>query len=64
MTNSKNLMKIVKLKMKIKEFTVFLRDKWIDDVFFQENTTPEEVKKSLIEHDGYDPDIEVSEVDS
>jgi hypothetical protein len=50
--------------MKIKEFTVFLRDKWIDDVFFQENTTAEEVKKSLIEHDGYDPDIEVSEVDS
>ena len=39
-------------------FDVFLLGKEIDTVFFIEGTvTPEEVKQSLINHDGYDPRI-------
>ena len=40
-------------------FTVYLRGKEIDIVFFVKGYTKEEVRKSLIEHDGYDHDISV-----
>ena len=40
-------------------FTVYLRGKEIDIVFFGPGYTKEEVRKSLIDHDGYDPEISV-----
>lgn len=41
-------------------FKVFLNKKEIDEVFFTDGVmTEEEVKKSLVEHDGYDPNIVV-----
>jgi len=47
-----------------KAFDVFLDGKNIDTVFYSidEVVDADEVKKSLIEHDGYDPNIEVEEV--
>ncbi len=42
-----------------KGFDVYLSGKLIDTVFFGDPETPEEVRKSLIEHDDYDPNITV-----
>lgn len=43
---------------KLHKYHVYLNDKLIDIVFYQ-NCIKEEVKKSLIEHDGYNPNIKV-----
>jgi hypothetical protein len=40
-------------------YNVFLRGKKIDTVWFSMHTA-EEVRKSLINHDGYNPEIVVS----
>jgi hypothetical protein len=40
-------------------FKVYQHGKQIDGVFYNAGYTAQEVKKSLIEHDGYDPDITV-----
>lgn len=45
---------------KPKYYNVYLNGKWIDSVQYIDYTT-EEVKKSLIAHDGYSPDITVRE---
>jgi len=37
-------------------------DELIDTVFWVDNSDVNEVRKSLIEHDGYDPNIIVEEV--
>ena len=42
----------------MKAFTVYLNGERIDRVFFRSDDT-DEVRLSLIEWDGYDPDIEV-----
>ncbi len=42
----------------MKSFSVYLNGKKIDRVFFNSEDT-EEVRLSLIEWDGYDPDIQV-----
>lgn len=36
---------------------VYLCFKWIDKVFFIESCTAEQVRASLIKHDGFDPRI-------
>jgi hypothetical protein len=38
-------------------WNVYLRGKLIDTVFFTTDYTAEEVKRSLVQHDGYDPGI-------
>lgn len=41
-------------------FKVFLGNKEIDKVFYgDEKTTRDEVYRSLVEHDGYNPEIRV-----
>ena len=47
--------------MKIIAFKVFLGRKEIEKVFYNEDSkeTCESVKKSLVEHDGYNPNIRV-----
>lgn len=40
-------------------WNVYLNGKWIDSVSFVQGGTREEVKKSLVEHDGYNPNITV-----
>lgn len=45
---------------KQKAYEVYLHGQWIDTVFFSGCTT-EEVRKSLINHDGYNPLIKVRE---
>lgn len=42
-------------------FNVYLRGKKIDTVFYADNSreTPEDVRRSLVEHDCYDPAIVV-----
>lgn len=42
-------------------FNVYLNGKKIDTVFYSASPkeTPEDVKRSLVEHDGYDPAIVV-----
>lgn len=40
-------------------YDVFLRGKKIDTVFQSDPSSADEVKRSLIEHDGYDPEIRV-----
>ena len=40
-------------------YDVYLNGKHIDTVFYTGYDGPEEVKKSLIDHDGYDPRIVV-----
>lgn len=44
-------------------FDVFLRGKEIDTVFYSKDAKvdAEEVKRSLINHDGYDPGITVTQ---
>jgi len=46
---------------KIQAFNVYLHDKEIDTVFYEANTkiTVEEVRDSLVNHDGYDSRIKV-----
>jgi hypothetical protein len=41
---------------------VYLDGEQIDEVFYNEGITQEEVRISLIEHDGYDPNITVKKV--
>lgn len=36
---------------------VYLWFEWIDKVYFIEGTTEDQVRKSLIKHDGFDPHI-------
>lgn len=47
--------------MKIQAFKVYLGKKEIDKVFYHANSgeTCESVKRSLVDHDGYDPSIRV-----
>lgn len=45
----------------MKAYTVYLGKKEIDVVFWVDNSDAEEVKQSLINHDGYDPRIRVVE---
>lgn len=40
-------------------WTVYLRGKEIDTVWFTDDCDDEYVRTSLINHDGYDPDISV-----
>ena len=40
-------------------YRVAIDGKPIDTVYFQDGTDPQEVKRSLIDHDGYDPNITV-----
>jgi hypothetical protein len=40
-------------------YDVYLNGKLIDTVFQSDPSSEEEVKRSLINHDGYDPGIEV-----
>lgn len=40
-------------------YDVFLNGKEIDSIPYSSELTEEEVKKSLVQHDGYDPEIEV-----
>lgn len=40
-------------------FDVYLNDEHIDSVFYDASMHPIEVKRSLIDHDGYDPNIDV-----
>ncbi len=44
---------------KMSSFDVTLNGKWMDTVFYDSDISAEEVKKSLIEHDGYNPGIVV-----
>jgi len=39
---------------------VFLGSKWIDTVFFDNSCTHDEVRTSLINHDGYPVGIEIN----
>ncbi len=39
-------------------FDVFIRSTWVNRVF-DSQTDPNEVKRSLVNHDGYSPSIEV-----
>jgi hypothetical protein len=47
-------------------FNVYLKSKKIDTVFYGANVKvdKEEVKRSLINHDGYDPNIKVTKAKS
>lgn len=45
---------------KMREWNVFLNDKYINTVFFEKGCSHSYVKKSLIEHDGYNPNIKVT----
>ncbi len=52
--------------MKTAAFDVFrpskffnLQPTWIDRVFYDEDMSAEEVRRSLVNHDGYSPDITV-----
>ena len=40
-------------------WNVYLRGRLIDTVWFDADLTADEVKRSLVNHDGYDPEIEV-----
>ena len=46
----------------MKAYDVFLNDEEINTVFWVNNSDAEEVRRSLINHDGYDPAIVVEEV--
>lgn len=43
---------------KMKAYLVFLNGEEVDTVFYT-GYTSEEIKKSLVEHDGYNPNIRV-----
>lgn len=40
-------------------WNVYLNHKKIDTVFYDKDISKDEVKQSLIEHDGYDPNITI-----
>lgn len=40
-------------------YTVTLNGIWVDKIFYTSNVDPDDVKSSLVTHDGYDPDIVV-----
>ena len=44
--------------MSLKAYDIYLNKEWIDRVFDEEED-PQEVKRSLVNHDGYDPAIVV-----
>ena len=41
------------------KWNVYLDGKWIDAVFYSEGIDKDYVRESLINHDGYDPNIKV-----
>lgn len=43
----------------MKAFDIFLQGDWIDTVFYNSDFTCEEVRISLIQHDNFNPNIEV-----
>lgn len=45
----------------MKAYKVWLNRKHIDTVFWVDNSDREEVRRSLINHDGYDPSIKVTQ---
>lgn len=45
--------------MKQNAWDVYLNDELIDTVFYDENCDKDYVLRGLIEHDGYDPEIEI-----
>lgn len=47
----------------MKEWDVILHGKTIDTVFYDDNCDAEYVKEGLVNHDGYNPLIEVVEVE-
>lgn len=47
--------------MKIKAWNIYLRGKWIDTVFYDEDCDYDYVLRSLINHDGYSPSILIIE---
>ena len=40
-------------------WNIYINGKWIDKVFFDPDCDHDYVKKTLIEHDGYGPNIHV-----
>jgi DNA-directed RNA polymerase subunit M/transcription elongation factor TFIIS len=57
MSKAKNLVNL--LQEGATAYDVYLNDKLIDTVWQDDPSDEEEVRKSLIDHDGYDPSIEV-----
>ena len=51
------------VKRSSRAFDVYLNRKWIDTVFYDRDSlvTYDDVKRSLVNHDGYDPNIIVVE---
>jgi hypothetical protein len=49
-----------KLKNKTNAWNVSLNRKNIDRVYYNADIKKEDVKKSLVEHDGYDPEIKLN----
>lgn len=45
--------------MKMTAWDVYLNRKRIDTIFYTADQTAEDVRRSLINHDGYDPGITV-----
>jgi hypothetical protein len=45
----------------MQSWNVYLNGKWIDTVFFSESHSANDVKFSLVEHDGYPDNIQVEE---
>jgi len=43
----------------VKAWNVYLNGKVIDTVFYDDDVEADEVKRGLVDHDGYDPAIEV-----
>jgi len=48
--------------MKAQAWNVYLGEKQIDTVFFEADCSGEYIKDSLINHDGYNPNIFVKKV--
>ena len=46
----------------MKTYQVILEDEVVDTVFYDDDTTIKEVKKDLIESDGYPKHIEIIEI--
>ena len=45
--------------MKSQEFKIYENSKWFDSVWYDGDMTTQEVKRSLINHDGYSSSIQV-----
>lgn len=54
-------MRLSKMGVGMKAWEVFLNDEMIDKVFFIANMEENEVRDSLINHDGYSNNIEIYE---